>query len=78
MDIFKGELNYFKNTCPQSPQSLKKIRNKTVVGSDNFGPCACHPASEKFLSIAVAIHGGFHCSSMAWEIWGRIRLLSNS
>ena len=31
-----------------------------IVGSNNFEPWACHLVSEKFVSFAVSIYGGFH------------------
>ena len=71
---------------PFNPFSLShKVNAKNAlvsitysIGSSNFGPWACHLASENFLSFAIAIYGGFHCSSVAWKGWVRIRLLSNS
>ena len=31
---------------------------------------ACHLAPHLFLSFAVAIHGGFHCSSVSYKVVG--------
>ena len=59
----------------------QKIHFRNIVGSNNFGPWACHLASEKFVSITFAIHGGFHCSSVPishGKLWVRIRLLLKS
>ena len=41
-----------------------KSEQNYSIGSNNFGPWTCHLASEKLSSFAVAIHGGFHCSSV--------------
>ena len=52
------------NVVSQPTNSVLINKMSYVLGSNNFGPWACHLASEKFLSFAVAIHEGFHCSSL--------------
>ena len=53
--------------CPD-----KGCKSKLQWVQITLGPAwACHLAPEKVLSIAVVIHGGFHCSSVTWKIVGQ-------